>query len=84
MLHHSFEKVILPQLRQLVDTLSKLAIENADVPMMCRTHGQTATPSTVGKEMANFAYRIKVQLRSLEKIIPTGKFNGATGNLNAH
>lgn len=84
MLHHSFEKVILPQLRQLVDTLSKLAIENAEVPMMCRTHGQTATPSTVGKEIANFAYRIKVQLRNLEKITPTGKFNGATGNLNAH
>lgn len=60
------------------------AVELADVPMMCRTHGQSATPSTVGKEFANFAYRLSIQIKKLEKITPKGKFNGATGNLNAH
>lgn len=84
MLHHSFEQVILPQLRQLQLTLSLMASEHADVPMMCRTHGQSATPSTMGKEIANFAYRLQRQIKNLEKITPTGKFNGAVGNLNAH
>ena len=52
--------------------------------MMARTHGQSATPTTMGKELANFAYRLKLQLKHLEKITPSGKFNGAVGNLNAH
>ena len=52
--------------------------------MMCRTHGQSATPSTMGKEIANFAYRIQLQINHLERIVPSGKFNGAVGNLNAH
>ena len=52
--------------------------------MMCRTHGQSATPSTMGKEIANFAYRLKLQIAEIERIIPKGKFNGAVGNLNAH
>lgn len=52
--------------------------------MMCRTHGQSATPSTLGKEIANFAFRLKRQIRRLEAIEILGKFNGATGNLNAH
>lgn len=52
--------------------------------MMCRTHGQSATPSTMGKEIANFAFRIGRQITHLEKITPSGKFNGAVGNLNAH
>lgn len=52
--------------------------------MMCRTHGQSATPSTVGKEFANFAYRIQRQIENIERITILGKFNGATGNLNAH
>lgn len=84
MLHNSMQEVMLPQLRQLQQTLSLLANELADVPMMCRTHGQSATPSTMGKEIANFAYRINLQIRHLEKIVPSGKFNGAVGNLNAH
>ena len=54
------------------------------MPMLCRTHGQTATPSTMGKEIANYAYRLQLQLKNLERIVPKGKFNGATGNLNAH
>lgn len=52
--------------------------------MMCRTHGQSATPSTVGKEFANFAYRLKRQIDRIEQVEILGKFNGATGNLNAH
>ena len=51
---------------------------------MCRTHGQSATPSTMGKELANFAYRLKLQIKEVERIVPKGKFNGAVGNLNAH
>lgn len=84
MLKDSMQQVLLPKLKNLQESLEKLSIENADVPMMCRTHGQSATPSTLGKEMANFAYRLKRQIRNLEKIEILGKFNGATGNLNAH
>lgn len=51
---------------------------------MSRTHGQSATPTTVGKEIANFVYRLDKQIKHLETIVPTGKFNGAVGNLNAH
>lgn len=84
MLHHSFNEVILPQMRGLQGKLASLAVELADVPMLCRTHGQSATPSTMGKEIANFAYRLQHQIKHLESITPCGKFNGATGNLNAH
>ena len=84
MLHHSFQDVILPSLKSLQAQLADLAEELADVPMLCRTHGQTATPSTMGKEIANYAYRLQLQLKNLERIVPKGKFNGATGNLNAH
>lgn len=59
MLHHSFQDVIIPALRQLETQLADLAYELAEVPMMCRTHGQSATPSTMGKEIANFAYRLR-------------------------
>ena len=52
--------------------------------MLCRTHGQSATPSTMGKEIANFACRLKHQISNLVRIKIKGKFNGATGNLNAH
>ena len=52
--------------------------------MMARTHGQSATPTTMGKELANFSYRLKLQAHELDRIIPKGKFNGAVGNLNAH
>ena len=84
MLHHSFQDVILPALKTLQANLAQRADELADVPMLCRTHGQSATPSTMGKEIANFSYRLRLQIENLERIIPKGKFNGATGNLNAH
>jgi len=60
MLHNSFQDVILPALKDLQGKLASLANELADVPMLCRTHGQTATPSTMGKEIANFAYRLQL------------------------
>jgi len=75
---------MLPKMRGLLDRLENLAAEYAEIPMMCRTHGQSATPSTVGKEFANFAYRLRRQIEKIEKISILGKFNGATGNLNAH
>jgi adenylosuccinate lyase len=59
MLNHSMKDVILPALRTLEGNLTKMAEELADVPMLCRTHGQSATPSTMGKEIANFAYRLR-------------------------
>ena len=75
---------MLPKMRGLLERLESLAGEYADIPMMCRTHGQSATPSTVGKEFANFAYRLRRQIEKIEQISILGKFNGATGNLNAH
>jgi len=84
MLHYSMQNVMLPKLKELQARLEKLSEEYADIPMMCRTHGQSATPSTVGKEFANFAYRLRRQIVKIEKIEILGKFNGATGNLNAH
>ena len=68
----------------VVSAIESLASDYADVPMLCRTHGQTATPSTMGKEMANVAYRLQRQA-SVIKALPTlGKIDGAIGNYNAH
>ena len=84
MMHNSLQDVMLPTMRGLLERLETVAGEYAEIPMMCRTHGQSATPSTVGKEFANFAYRLRRQIERIEKISILGKFNGATGNLNAH
>ena len=84
MIHHSFRQIILISLNNLYTNLVGLSQKFASVPMMARTHGQSATPTTMGKEIANFAYRLKQQINTLEKIVPKGKFNGAVGNLNAH
>eukprot|EP00347_Sterkiella_histriomuscorum_P018053 403346969 len=84
MVHHSMKEVMVSSLTDLFNKLDSLANLYANVPMMSRTHGQSATPTTVGKEIANYAYRVKKQLDHLQKITPTGKFNGAVGNLNAH
>ncbi len=76
--------VILTKMRELLSLIAKLAQDNASVSILSRTHGQTASPSTVGKEMANFAYRLKRQIKQLESVKIMGKFNGAVGNFNAH
>ncbi|BBB23116.1 adenylosuccinate lyase [Abyssogena phaseoliformis symbiont OG214] len=76
--------VMLTKMRELLSLIAKLAQDNASVSMLSRTHGQTASPSTVGKEMANFVYRLKRQIKQLESVKIMGKFNGAVGNFNAH
>ncbi|NRN29109.1 adenylosuccinate lyase [Photorhabdus heterorhabditis] len=84
MLQTAREEVLLPQWRQIIDTIKKMAGEYRDLPLLSRTHGQPATPSTVGKEFANVAYRMERQYRQLEQIEILGKINGAVGNYNAH
>ena len=70
--------------KELLSNLQKQAHDHADIPMLCRTHGQPATPSTLGKEFANVAHRLSTQLANLEQINILGKLNGAVGNFNAH
>lgn len=84
MLKTGMKEVILPEMRKIVSAITQLAKIHAGQPMLSRTHGQTATPTTLGKEMANVAYRLRRQLKQIENIAPMGKINGAVGNYNAH
>lgn len=84
MLTTAREEVLLPQWRQMIDKIKTMAQEYRLLPLLSRTHGQPATPSTIGKEFANVAYRMERQYRQLEKIEILGKINGAVGNYNAH
>jgi adenylosuccinate lyase len=84
MLREALEEGIVPELKNIITAIQDLAIEHAEQPMLSRTHGQTASPSTVGKEMANVAARLSRQLTQIEKIEFLGKINGAVGNYNAH
>ena len=84
MLSQGRDKVIMPTLYKLSENLSTLADNYAKTPMMSRTHGQPATPTTMGKEFANTVYRIQRQLHHLENNDILGKINGAVGNYNAH
>lgn len=77
-------KVWLPAAEKLVDAIASLAYEHRDQPMLSRTHGQTATPTTLGKEMAVFAWRLTRQLDRIKKTEYLGKINGATGTYGAH
>ncbi len=77
-------KVWLPKAKQVVETLSELARSYAGVPMLSRTHGQPATPTTMGKEIAVFASRLTRQISRIEKTDYLGKFSGATGTYSAH
>jgi adenylosuccinate lyase len=77
-------EVLLPEMDKIVDNLSTMAVENADVPMMSRTHGQPASPTTLGKELANVAYRLARQRAQIPKVPLYGKMAGAVGNYNAH
>ncbi len=76
--------VLLASMQQLVDAIADLATRHADQPMLSRTHGQTASPTTLGKEMANFAYRLARQIKQVREVELLGKMNGAVGNYNAH
>ena len=84
MLREGRDQVILPLMRQLAEAIRKLAVEFAEVPMLSRTHGQPASPTTLGKEMANVVYRLERQISQVESIPLLGKINGAVGNYNAH
>ena len=77
-------EVLIKQMQQVLSLITNLAKDNAAIPMLSRTHGQTASPTTVGKEMANFAYRLNRQIKHLQSVQIMGKFNGAVGNFNAH
>ncbi|WP_445001481.1 adenylosuccinate lyase [Halomonas mongoliensis] len=77
-------KALLPSMQKVADEIARLAQEHAELPMLSRTHGQTASPTTLGKEMANVAYRLRRQLRQIESVEILGKINGAVGNYNAH
>jgi len=78
------DEVMLPAMARLLSDLIDKAHDYAGQPMLSRTHGQPATPSTVGKEFANVAARLKRQLQQIEKVDILGKINGAVGNYNAH
>ncbi|MCE0732393.1 adenylosuccinate lyase [Halomonas sp. G15] len=77
-------KALLPAMHEVADQVARLAHEHAELPMLSRTHGQTASPTTLGKEMANVAYRLRRQLKLIEGVEILGKINGAVGNYNAH
>jgi len=84
MVEGSRSKIMLPALDRVVDKLVALAHELADLPMLSRTHGQAATPTTLGKEMANFAARLRRVRMRIASVRLSGKINGAVGNYNAH
>lgn len=84
MLKEANETVLQPMLQEIEQHLQNMAHDLAEVPMMCRTHGQSATPSTMGKEIANVVYRLRRQIENLKKQAFLGKINGAVGNYNAH
>ena len=84
MLQEARETVLLPKLEEITAKLTAMAHELAAVPMMSRTHGQPATPTTLGKEIANVVYRLQRQAKHLAAQEFLGKINGAVGNYNAH
>ena len=84
MLKEGIENVILPKIEAIKNDLKEFAKQYADVALLARTHGQTASPTTLGKEFANVAYRLERQIKSLKTQPILGKINGAVGNFNAH
>jgi len=77
-------EVITAQIDDCISAIKKIAIDTADQPMLSRTHGQSATPTTTGKEFANVAARLLRQQAQLQSVVLLGKINGAVGNYNAH
>jgi adenylosuccinate lyase len=84
MLRQAREEVLAPALEALAGKLRSLAHEHAGLPMLSRTHGQTASPTTVGKEIANTLARLDRQITQMRAVAMPGKINGAVGNYNAH
>ncbi|MCP4985525.1 MAG: adenylosuccinate lyase [Colwellia sp.] len=84
MLNDCREEVLLPEIDKVLAAIKALAVEYKTIPMMCRTHGQPASPSTLGKEMANVYVRLQRQREQIANVEMLGKINGAVGNYNAH
>ncbi len=84
MLREGRSLALLPAIEAVIDAVTSLAHRYADLPMLSRTHGQTASPTTLGKEMANFVHRLRRQHAQLRAVPILGKINGAVGNFNAH
>jgi len=84
MLRDARTEVLLPAMQQVERKLTDLALELADLPMLSRTHGQPATPTTLGKEIANVVYRLRRAMKRFAEVECLGKINGAVGNYNAH
>lgn len=84
MLKEARDEVVLPAIREIIDAIKGLAVEYRDIPLLSRTHGQPASPSTMGKEMANVAYRMERQYKQIANVEILAKINGAVGNYNAH
>lgn len=83
-IREAVEKVYLPLLEKLIETLKTYAEEWKEIPMLAKTHGQPASPTRLGKEVMVFVYRLEKQLEQLKAVPHSGKFGGATGNFNAH
>lgn len=83
-LSDSLEEVIIPSIKEIILNLNKLTLKHRNLPMLARTHGQPASPTTFGKEMMVFISRLEKQLGNLKNIQIEAKLNGATGNYNAH
>lgn len=81
---HAIDRELLPQLKELIQSMRELGIAWLPVPMLARTHGQPASPTRLGKEILVFVERLAKQVATLEQIPTSGKFGGATGNFNAH
>ncbi|PHS70250.1 MAG: adenylosuccinate lyase [Methylophaga sp.] len=84
MLKNAREQIILPEMDTIIGAIRKLALEHAETPMMSRTHGQPASPTTLGKELANVVKRLELQRTHVAAVLFYGKMNGAVGNYNAH
>ncbi|MGQ9660529.1 MAG: adenylosuccinate lyase [Thermochromatium sp.] len=84
MIQAARDQILLPQMDTLIDALRTLAHQYADQPMLSRTHGQPATPTTLGKELANVVHRLRAQRARVAEVALLGKLNGAVGNYNAH
>jgi len=84
MLRDGRNGVLLPMVDKVIAAIEDLTVRHAGVPMLARTHGQPASPTTLGKEMANFAYRLRRQRQQIAAVDILGKMNGAVGNYNAH
>lgn len=84
MLNEARQSQLSPSMKAVIDKLKEMAHYYADIPMLARTHGQTASPTTLGKELANVLARLNTQYQQFTAIPMTAKFNGAVGNFNAH